>query len=123
MENKYSLEIQKEIDDILNNIDAWKDLFFINYEFYYDGWAIFLKEKNIYPRKIVIFKSYSKNSYSIKSFEIHFNNNIKKEKFKELYSKKNIENKKKLLNELKEIIYGKDLLFLASKIYYNQILE
>ena len=72
MENKYSIKTQKEINYILENISIWKDLFFIQTEFFIDGWALYLKEKTIYARKIVIFKSNSQ--YSIKSFEIHLNN-------------------------------------------------
>ncbi|MFX1316950.1 MAG: hypothetical protein ACFE9T_13900 [Promethearchaeota archaeon] len=122
MENKFSLEIKNEIDDILEKIDYWKSSFSINLEFYFNGWAIFLKEKNIYPRCIVIFKSYNTNLFSIKSFEVHLNN-YKKEEFKEIYSVENIDNQNALFKELKEIIYGKDILNNASKIYRNRFLR
>lgn len=105
---KFSLEEQNEIEDILKYSDAWNSIFYINYEFFFDGWAIFLKEKAMYPREIIIFKSYNNNEYSIKSFEVSLNE-LKNEEFTELYSKKKICIKEDLLIELKEIIYGKDL--------------
>ncbi len=122
MKNKFSPEIQNEIDDIFEKINIWKELFYFQVEFYFDGWAIFLREKNLYPRSIVIFKSYAKNTYSLKSFEIHLHN-LKKEEFKEIYSKENIRNHENLLKELKEVIYGKDLLRNASKTYKNAFLQ
>jgi hypothetical protein len=108
MNSKFSQEIQDDIDEILKQLRFWKDIFCFNTEFYYDGWAIFLREKNLYPRCIVIFKSYENDSYCIKSFEVHLQN-FKTEKFKELYSIEKIKNQAALLVELKEIIYGKDL--------------
>ena len=101
---------------------TWKELFDIKIEFYFDGWAIFLREKNCFPRSIVIFRSYEKNSYSIKSFEVNLKDYIKEE-FKELYFVYNIENKDILLTELKEIIYGKDLVKNNSKTYKNVFLK
>ncbi len=114
IEKKYSPEVQNEIDDILSFLNAWKIFFFINHEFFYDGWAFFLKEKTMYPRSIIIFKSYDNNEYSIKSFEIYLNN-FKNEEFKELYAKKHIKNKENLLKEIKEVIYGKDLINQTTK--------
>jgi hypothetical protein len=108
MKNKFSPDIQNEIEGIINKIKSWKDLFDFEIEFYFDGWAIFLKERNIYPRSIVIFKSYEKNHYSIKSFEVHLQN-YKKEELHELYSVESIKDQKELIKEIKEIIYGKDL--------------
>ncbi|MCK4284822.1 MAG: hypothetical protein KAX18_01415 [Candidatus Lokiarchaeota archaeon] len=108
MNSKFSREIQDDIEAILKQLQFWKDIFCFNTEFYYDGWAIFLREKNLYPRCIVIFKSFENDSYSIKSFEVHLQN-FKTEKFKELYSVEKIKNLDALLIELKEIIYGKDL--------------
>ena len=108
MNSKFSKEIQDDIEEILKQLRFWKDIFYFNTEFYYDGWAIFLREKNIYPRCIVIFKSFENNLYSIKSFEVHLQN-FKTEKFKELYSIEKIDNQNALLIELNEIIYGKDL--------------
>ncbi len=116
------IQIQTEIDDFKKKIQVWKNLFDIKIEFYIDGWAIFLREKSFYPRIIIIFKSYEKCSYSIKSFEIHLRN-YKDEEFKELYSIESIKDQKYLLNELKEVIYGKDLINSASKIYKNTFLE
>lgn len=122
MEQKYSSKIKIEIDGILKEVNLWNEFFTFNLDFYSDGWAIFLKEKNLYPRRIVIFKSYNTNSYSIKSFEVHLNYD-KKEVFKELYSVENIKNQNHLLKELKEIIYGKDILNNASKIYKDNFLK
>ena len=118
MENKFSSLVKNEVDSVLKGFDLWKNLFFINHEFFLDGWAIFLKEKLSYPRKIVIFKSYEKNTYSIKSFEIRHNNEIE-ERNCELYFKENIESQEELLKEVKQIIYGKDLLQKASQTYYK----
>jgi hypothetical protein len=108
MNGKFSQKIQDEIEEILNRLRLWKDIFYFNTEIYYDGWAIFLREKNLYPRCIVIFKSYEVDSYSIKSFEVHLEN-YRKETFKELYSLEKIKKQDELLSELKAIIYGKDL--------------
>ncbi len=116
MNNKFSQEIQSEFEEILTQLQFWKDIFYFNSEFYYDGWAIFLREKNLYPRCIVIFKSYEDNLYSIKSFEVHLQN-FKTEKFKELYSVEKIESQKALLIELREIINGKDLGNQVLKMY------
>jgi hypothetical protein len=108
MEKKYSSNTQNQIDDILNYLYTWRELFSIKVNYYQEGWAIFLREKNLYPRYIVIFKPYELNFYSVKSFEIH-SNFENKEIFKELYSNQNIYNLKELLCEIKEIIYGKDI--------------
>jgi hypothetical protein len=122
MENKFSPEIKNEIEEILKEVSFWNEYFSIKFDFFLDGWAIFLKEKSLYPRNIVIFKSYTKNSYSIKSFEIHLDHS-KKEEFKEIFSVNNLGNQKLLFKELKEIIYGKDILNNASKIYKNKFLK
>jgi hypothetical protein len=122
MENKFSLQTKNEIDVFLKKIKLWKNLFLINYEFFTDGWAIYLKEKLSYPRNIVIFKSYEKNSYSIKSFEI-IRDNENKERYRELYHKKNLYNQEDLLKEVREVIYGKDILSTASQIYNANFLE
>lgn len=108
MNSKFSQEIQDDLQEILKQLWFWKDIFYFNTDFFYDGWAIFLREKSLYPRCIVIFKSYENNLYSVKSFEVHLQN-FKTEKFKELYSVEKIKNQDALLIELKEIIYGKDL--------------
>jgi hypothetical protein len=108
MDKKFSHETQHDLEEILKQLQFWKDIFYIRTEFYFEGWAIFLREKNLYPRCIVIFKSYENQLFSIKSFEIHLQN-FKKENFKEIYSVQKIDNQHTLLVELKEIIYGKDL--------------
>ncbi|MFW9771048.1 MAG: hypothetical protein ACFFBY_01785 [Promethearchaeota archaeon] len=105
MENKH---IEDQIHKILTYLDKWKELFFIKLNYYEEGWAITLREKNIYPRYIVIFKPYELEKYSLKSSEIHFNKN-NHESFNEIYYKTNIYKMNELLNEIKEIIYGKDI--------------
>ena len=122
MNNKFSLEIQKEIEGIIKKIQIWKDLFNIKLDFYYDGWSIFLKEKNVYPRCIVIFKSYESNQFSIKSFDIYLRN-YKKEEYDEIYSAENINNQYDLIKELKEVIYGKDLGRKVFQIYNETFSE
>jgi len=108
MNSKFSQEIQDDIEEILNQLRFWEEIFYINTELFYDGWTIILREKNLYPRCIVVFKSYENDLYSIKSFEVHLQN-FKTEKFKEIYFVEKIETQDALLIELKEIIYGKDL--------------
>ena len=119
MEDKYSPILQAEIGQILENIKQFNKLFSINIEYFIDGWALFLFEKSIYPRQIVIFKSYNHNSFSVKSFEVKSNNNGKNE-FEELYSIKNLNNIHLLIKELKEIIYGKDLMKYTTKNYFDK---
>ena len=115
MLNKYKQDIQREINYILNKINFWKDLFFISVEYYFDGWSIILLEKNAYPRRIILFKSYLTNSFSIKSYEIQLIP-TKKNKYEELYFIENIFIPDEILKELKEIIYGKDLIKFAKKV-------
>ncbi len=122
MNNKFSAENQAEINDIVSKIQNWKNFFNYKIEFYFDGWAIFLREKNVYPRYITIFKSYNTNTYSIKSFEVYLKD-FQKEEFKELYFIDNISTKNDLLKELKDIIYGKDLIQEASELYNNTFLN
>ncbi|MFX1365110.1 MAG: hypothetical protein ACFFCE_19925 [Promethearchaeota archaeon] len=122
MNDKYSPEIQVELNKIIGDIKKWKNIFDSKIEFYYDGWAIFLREKNSYPRVITIFKSYKKKKYSIKSFEVTLKD-LQKEEFEELYSIENIENINELLHELKDIIYGKDLIKEVSEIHGNSFLN
>ena len=117
MECKYNHEVQAEIDVVLKKIDVWKNLFSIKVEFYSDGWAIILKEDKVYARRIVIFKSVNNNLYSIKSFEVWFDD-YKKEKFKEIFSAE-VKSQEEVLKELKAVIYGKDLLNNLSEIYHN----
>ncbi|MFX0026152.1 MAG: hypothetical protein ACFE8M_07035 [Candidatus Hermodarchaeota archaeon] len=108
MEKKYSSTIQNQINDILNYLDTWRELFSIKINYYQEGWAISLREKNLYPRYIVIFKPYELNFFSVKSFEIHFNCD-NKETFKELYFNSSVYDLNELMCEIKEIIYGKDI--------------
>jgi len=122
MNDKFSPDIQAEINEIIAKIEKWKNYFDTSIEFYFDGWAIFLREKNNFPRCITIFKSYCTNMYSIKSFEVHLKN-YNKEEFKELYFVNDISNRNSLLEELKAVIYGKDLAKNASKIYHNSLLK
>jgi len=122
MENKYSPKTQAEIEKILSKIHTFKKFFSINIEYYIDGWAIFLNEKNIYPRRIVIFKSYNNDSFSIKSFEINLND-CRKEENKELYSKINLDTIDKVMKEVKDIIYGKDMMRYTSEKYFNKVLK
>jgi hypothetical protein len=121
MENKYSPKTQAEIDKVLTNIRTFNKFFSVNVEYYIDGWAIFLNEKNIYPRRIVIFKSYHKDSFCIKSFEIN-QQNSQKEVINELYSITSLDTINKLMQELKEIIYGKDIMKYTSKKYFDKVL-
>lgn len=118
MKNKFSPEIQIELNEIKYEIQVWKRLFDIEIELYIDGWAIFLREKNLYPRSIIIFKSYENTTFTIKNFEIHLKD-FEKEEFRELYSVEDIKNKNNLLIELKSIIYGKDLISKVSNLHRN----
>jgi hypothetical protein len=122
MNNKFSEEIQKEIEGIIKKTQVWKDLFNVKLEFYYDGWAVFLKEKNLYPRCIVIFKSNENRQYSIKSYNVYLKN-YKKEEYQEIYSVENLQNQDDVIKELRDIIYGKDLGNQALKIYNDTFLE
>jgi hypothetical protein len=108
MEDKYSKITQKEIDIIKQYLDQWNNLFFRDIKYYDEGWSINLREKAIYPRYIVIFKPYNRIEYSIKSFEIHYNQEGK-EYFKSLYFIDNIASIEQLIEEIKMIIYGKDI--------------
>jgi len=103
-------------------LQVWKNLFFFKIEYHFDGWAITLEEKNAYPRKIVVFKPYHENVYSIKSFEIRQNNG-KRDVREELYFNDQIRNLDDLVHEVREIIYGKDLMNIASKKYQENILD
>ncbi|MFW9897567.1 MAG: hypothetical protein ACFFD7_17310 [Candidatus Thorarchaeota archaeon] len=108
MNGKSYQDVQDEIEFVTNKLQLWNNIFDIDTNLYIDGWAISLREKSLYPRSIVIFKSFETNLYVIKSFEVCLEN-FEAEKFRELYSIENITNQDDLLIELKEIIYGKDL--------------
>ncbi len=122
MKNKFSPETQVEINRIIKKIQKWENFFEFKTELYFNGWSISLREKNLYPRYIIIFKSYDTNFYSIKSFEVHLKN-YQKEEYKELYSNDHVEDTNSLLEELKEIIYGKDLIQEASKMHKNAFIN
>ena len=109
MEKKYSPSTQREIDIIFQYLDQWNNLFSTEINYYIEGWSISLREKTLYPRYIVIFKPYNQKSYSIKSFEIHLNQ-TGKEHYKDLYFIVNIISVKILKNEIRNILYGKDIL-------------
>ncbi|MFW9949482.1 MAG: hypothetical protein ACFFKA_05090 [Candidatus Thorarchaeota archaeon] len=109
MDSKYSLETQREIETLLNELNDWQKFFSITLSYFDEGWALYLREKTLYPRLIVIFKPYLDNNYSINSFEIHFTSD-NKEIYKNLYKNENVENVTALLKEFKEILYGKDII-------------
>jgi len=114
MENKYSIKTQNDINYVLESLESWKSLFSIEVSYYFEGCAIILKEKNVYPRLIIIFGPYDKNRYSVKSFEIHYDD-AKNESYKEIYWNDKIEDLSDLLKEVKEIIYGKDIINFVSQ--------
>ncbi|MBY8981762.1 MAG: hypothetical protein KGD57_02360 [Candidatus Lokiarchaeota archaeon] len=120
MEGNSSLDNENEIIYILDDLKKWNNLFTIDHEYYFDGWAIFMTEKNLYPRYIVIFKSYKEKTFTIKSYEVYFSELYTK-KYKELIQIDKISNIKDLLREIKEIIYGKDFHNYAKKIIVNKI--
>ncbi|MHA1914417.1 MAG: hypothetical protein ACW986_13155 [Promethearchaeota archaeon] len=107
-QNKFSPKTQQEIESFLEKTKLWEHIFSFKIEFYFDGWAIFLKENHAYPRCIVVFRSYENGFYSIRSYELQLLN-FKKEKYNELYFVGYIKNQTQLIKELKDIIYGKDL--------------
>ena len=119
MVDKYSEKTQIEVNSILERLDEWKNLFFFKVRYFYEGWAIYMREKNTYPRSLVIFKSYSNDYYSIKSFEIHFSE--KKETYHELYINEKIDTVQQLKSEIKDVIYGKDILDSITKLNYKPI--
>ena len=108
------MDIEGEIDSILESFYLWKNLFTINIEHYVDGWAIFLRENRPTLRIIIVFKSYEDYSYSIKSSEISYNDTLKCEEELELYRIENLKSKTQLINELRAVIYGKDIINFAS---------
>ncbi len=122
MESKYSPQVQAEINEIKKFIEKYHNLFSLKIEYYIDGLAIFLREKNLYPRLIVIFRSSLSEVFSIKSFEIHTNEFLK-EDYRELYSKEDCKDIYKLLKELREIIYGKDIINFTSNKYHNYFIK
>ncbi|MBN1800070.1 MAG: hypothetical protein JW891_01105 [Candidatus Lokiarchaeota archaeon] len=120
MVQKFSPKVQQEIQYLFHKIKIWETLFFFEFEYYFDGWAITLKEKSMYPRIIILFKSYDTNSYSIKSFEVH-NKEDGKNEYEELYYVNKIQSEDKLVKELRDVINGKDLMYcVRSKFKQNE---
>lgn len=115
MDPKYCSKTQREVSTVLKSLFEWKNLFSIKVKYFYEGWAVYLREKSMYPRCIVIFKPYSKESFSIKSFEINFDK-TKNDSYKELYVSESIYSISNLLSEIKQIIYGKDILGSIKKL-------
>ncbi len=115
MDPKYCSKTQKEVSTVLKSLFEWENLFSIKVKYFYEGWAVYLREKNLYPRCIVIFKPYSRGCFSIKSFEINFDK-TKSESYKELYVNESIYSISNLLSELKQVIYGKDILGSIKKL-------
>lgn len=109
MENKYSRKTQSLIEKFLNFIESWNNIFSVSINYYLEGWAAYLTEKSMFPRSIVVFNPYNFDYFSLKSFEISYDKNAK-ENFTELYSKDNIQGFENLLRELKEVIFGKDII-------------
>ncbi len=109
MDPKYCSKTQKEVRTVLKSLFDWKNLFSIKVKYFYEGWAVYIREKSMYPRCIVIFRPYSQENFSIKSFEINYDK-IKSESYKELYVNESIYSISNLLSEIKQIIYGKDML-------------
>lgn len=109
MEKKFSKHTQSLIEKFLNYIESWKYIFSVSINYYFEGWAAFLSEKSMFPRLIVVFTPYDLDNFSVKSFQVSYDKNTK-EIFTELYSKDNIHGLENLYFELKEIIYGKDLI-------------
>ena len=118
MEEKYSETTQKAIDRIGQYLEQWNNLFSSEIKYYAEGWSVNLREKTLYPRYIVIFKPYDNNAYSIKSFEIHYDQ-LGKEYFKDLYFNDSIKSINELLNEIKNIFYGKDILSSAGSEFFR----
>ncbi|MFX1443227.1 MAG: hypothetical protein ACFFHV_07430 [Promethearchaeota archaeon] len=76
----------------------------------------------MYARRIVLFKSYYDDLFSIKNFEVNLNNS-QKEQNNELYSILNLDTIDKVIKELKEIIYGKDIMRYTSEKYFNKVFK
>lgn len=109
MEKKYDYDTQIQVNKLMKKLGIWKDLFSVKINFYVEGWAAYLMEKNIYPRLIVIFKSYDCDCFSIKSFEVSYDAEVN-EIHSEIYSRDLIYGFQDLFIELKEVIYGKDII-------------
>jgi len=126
MEKKYEEDTQIQVNELMKKLGIWKDLFSVKINFYIEGWAAYLMEKTIYPRSIVIFKPYECDYFSIKSFEVSYDMKSN-EIHSEIYSRELIYGFQNLYLELKEVIYGKDVLSsistdLTDSKYTNEIL-
>ena len=109
-------DIQTEIEYIIFNLSIWNYIFKIKKEYFLEGYTLFLEEQDKnYPRLIVIHKKYDNNNFSIYSYERTFDIKAGKEKFIELYSIKEIENREDLLKNLKKVFCGVDILSYASQ--------
>ncbi|MBY9002558.1 MAG: hypothetical protein KGD73_01170 [Candidatus Lokiarchaeota archaeon] len=104
--NDYDTQIQ--VNKLLKKLGIWKNLFSVKINFYVEGWAAYLMEKNIYPRLIVIFKPFDCEYFSIKSFEVSYDAKAR-EIHSEIYARDLIYGFENLFKELKEVIYGKDV--------------
>ena len=118
MENKFSFKTQEEINNLKKRINQWKTLFSVEERYYLEGWAIYLRENTLYPRNIVIFKPYEQDCYELKSFEIIIDEHDN-EKLEELYRINNIGDQDQLMMELKDVIYGKDILESTTEKFKN----
>jgi hypothetical protein len=118
MEKKNEYNTQIQVNKVMKKLSIWKDLFSVNINFYVEGWAAYLMEKTIYPRLIVIFRPYDYNHFSIKSFEVSYDAKAN-EIHSEIYSKDLIYGFQNLFIELKEIIYGKDIISSISTELYD----
>lgn len=79
-----------------------------------DGWRINLRERTLFPRLIQITKNEKKESFMIQSFEIihkaYPNSSEYREGLNKLYESEEMLDMESLIKELKEILFGKDLL-------------
>ncbi len=109
MEKKYEHDTQIQVNKLMKKLGIWKNLFSVKIYFYVEGWAVYLTEKTIYPRLIVIFKPFDCDYFSIKSFEVSYDAKAN-EIHSEIYSRDLIDGFQNLFVELKEVIYGKDVI-------------
>lgn len=108
MHSKYSNSCQEEIQSIIDYLKKWNRFFSIEIQYFIDGWSISLNELTLYPRYIVVAKFYNCECFNIKSFEVSLNESFEEE-HKEIFSINQIKTKEKLFQEIRQIIYGKDL--------------
>ena len=114
MDLKYSKKTQSEIEELLKELNHWQRFFAITLNYFYEGWALYLREKTIYPRLIVVFKPYLNKCYLISSFEIHHTES-NKELYKKLYFNDQIQTISEAVSEFNKILYGKDLISSLSR--------